>query len=395
MRQRIRRPSWRTARVDGGARACARASPASLRCDRLRRDGPGAEGRPAWQAGSDAGGRAPAVLWGDHGAAPFRSSRSRRACALALCCAAPALALEPAGDGWYWQPPQPQGQLLNDVTFGDAHERVGGRRRRHDPALRRTPARRGSGRARRPRSRSDPWSSPTRSHGWAAGGRNWDVRRGRRARTPGSSWRRWTAASPGWCRRTSRRRGRRPGLRRLPGGLGGRQPRPAAAYDGRWPDLDVAAVGRHAQPDVGRLHGRAARLDRRRDGRPAAHRRRRRHLDADRSSADDGLWTDVSSLLAGPDGAVWAGLGSTEHERRRSGGSPARATAGGRGASSAASARDYDVWDLAADGDDVLAVGPRPGSMPSRRAQCREPGARGRRRRREPGAARHRRERRR
>ena len=41
-------------------------------------------------------------------------------CALALCCAAPALALEPAGDGWYWQAPQPQGQVLNAVAFGDA-----------------------------------------------------------------------------------------------------------------------------------------------------------------------------------------------------------------------------------------------------------------------------------
>ena len=35
--------------------------------------------------------------------------------ALALCCAAPALALEPAGDGWYWQLPQPQGQVLRSV----------------------------------------------------------------------------------------------------------------------------------------------------------------------------------------------------------------------------------------------------------------------------------------
>jgi photosystem II stability/assembly factor-like uncharacterized protein len=40
-------------------------------------------------------------------------------CALALCCAAPALALEPAGDGWYWASPQPQGQFLNAVDFGD------------------------------------------------------------------------------------------------------------------------------------------------------------------------------------------------------------------------------------------------------------------------------------
>jgi photosystem II stability/assembly factor-like uncharacterized protein len=37
--------------------------------------------------------------------------------ALALCCVAPALALEPAGDGWYWQAPQPQGQLLNSVSM--------------------------------------------------------------------------------------------------------------------------------------------------------------------------------------------------------------------------------------------------------------------------------------
>ncbi len=40
--------------------------------------------------------------------------------ALAFCCAAPALALQPAGDGWYWVSPQPQGHTLNDVTFGDA-----------------------------------------------------------------------------------------------------------------------------------------------------------------------------------------------------------------------------------------------------------------------------------
>jgi photosystem II stability/assembly factor-like uncharacterized protein len=40
-------------------------------------------------------------------------------CALALCCAAPALALEPAGDGWYWQSPQPQGNVLNAVVFSD------------------------------------------------------------------------------------------------------------------------------------------------------------------------------------------------------------------------------------------------------------------------------------
>ena len=57
-------------------------------------------------------------LWGDHGAAPIRSAFSPSCCAhSALCCAAPALALEPAGDGWYWQSPQPQGQLLNAVTF--------------------------------------------------------------------------------------------------------------------------------------------------------------------------------------------------------------------------------------------------------------------------------------
>ena len=42
--------------------------------------------------------------------------------ALALCCAAPALALAPAGDGWYWQLPQPQGQLLNSVTMPDGHD---------------------------------------------------------------------------------------------------------------------------------------------------------------------------------------------------------------------------------------------------------------------------------
>ena len=40
--------------------------------------------------------------------------------ALALWCAAPALALEPAGDGWYWQLPQPQGQILNAVAMPDA-----------------------------------------------------------------------------------------------------------------------------------------------------------------------------------------------------------------------------------------------------------------------------------
>jgi photosystem II stability/assembly factor-like uncharacterized protein len=40
-------------------------------------------------------------------------------CVLALCCAAPALALEPAGDGWCWTSPQPQGQFLNAVDFGD------------------------------------------------------------------------------------------------------------------------------------------------------------------------------------------------------------------------------------------------------------------------------------
>ena len=42
--------------------------------------------------------------------------------ALALCCAAPALALQPAGNGWYWQLPQPQGQLLNSVTMPDAQD---------------------------------------------------------------------------------------------------------------------------------------------------------------------------------------------------------------------------------------------------------------------------------
>lgn len=41
-------------------------------------------------------------------------------CTLALCCAAPALALEPAGDGWYWQLPQPQGNVLNSVAMPDA-----------------------------------------------------------------------------------------------------------------------------------------------------------------------------------------------------------------------------------------------------------------------------------
>ena len=41
-------------------------------------------------------------------------------CALALCFAAPALALEPAGDGWYWQLPQPKGCWLNGVAMPDA-----------------------------------------------------------------------------------------------------------------------------------------------------------------------------------------------------------------------------------------------------------------------------------
>ena len=40
--------------------------------------------------------------------------------ALALGGAVPALALEPAGDGWYWQLPQPQGQMLNAVDMPDA-----------------------------------------------------------------------------------------------------------------------------------------------------------------------------------------------------------------------------------------------------------------------------------
>ena len=39
--------------------------------------------------------------------------------AIALCCAAPALALEPAGDGWYWQLPQPQGHALYGVALTD------------------------------------------------------------------------------------------------------------------------------------------------------------------------------------------------------------------------------------------------------------------------------------
>jgi photosystem II stability/assembly factor-like uncharacterized protein len=41
--------------------------------------------------------------------------------ALALCCSAPALALEPAGDGWYWQLPQPQGgRALYGLAMPDA-----------------------------------------------------------------------------------------------------------------------------------------------------------------------------------------------------------------------------------------------------------------------------------
>ena len=40
----------------------------------------------------------------------------------ALAAAGPALALQPAGAGWFWQSPQPQGAHLNDVSFGGAHD---------------------------------------------------------------------------------------------------------------------------------------------------------------------------------------------------------------------------------------------------------------------------------
>ena len=113
---RERHPPALTAYGAPGPAACfARA------CSMLIGGGREPEGPPGVEApGGPSGGSSRPSLGGTMG--PRRSVLllSALLCALALCCAAPALALEPAGDGWYWASPQPQGNVLSAVAFGDA-----------------------------------------------------------------------------------------------------------------------------------------------------------------------------------------------------------------------------------------------------------------------------------
>ena len=246
--------------------------------------------------------------------------------ALALCCAAPALALEPAGDGWYWQSPQPQGQMLNDVTFGDALNAwaVG------DAGTLMHSADAGATWQRQSAPTMQPLGSVVFTNalrGWAAGGRNWDddeasgVYSGVILATVdgGATWvvqkdleteaiadlafiddlEGWAVGSRGLLLHTTD---------------GGQT----------WTTQSIGVTRNlmsvaFKDPRRGWIGGARGILLRTADGGATWTRKK---------SADDGMWIDVSSLLPGPDGAVWAGLGS----RRSSGSSGrlARSVDGGR-----------------------------------------------------------------
>ena len=277
--------------------------------------------------------------------------------ALALCCAAPALALAPAGDGWYWQLPQPQGQLLNSVTMPDGQRCLGRRQRRRDHALH--GRRRELGRSRRPRPpiRWPTSPSPTPSTvapwaGWAG------------TRTP--------------CT-TSRRSGRPVIAFTSDGGTTWQ----AAPAPGKRPLTGVSFVGQDGWA-VGK-HGTILHSS---DGGATWVRQRSGVLrdlgavtftDAQHGFAagsqgvfvktvDGGLtwtrikgsgeffWFDCNSLAMDGAGTLWASMGargmSGEFDRL------ACSADGGRHWRTVDMGWDYDIWDITARGARIVGVGP-------------------------------------
>ena len=276
-------------------------------------------------------------------------------CALALCCAAPALALEPAGDGWYWQSPQPQGQVLNEVTFGDALNvwAVG------DAGTIMHSSDAGLTWQRQDAPTTEPLGSVVFTdalHGWAAGGRNWsseettDESSGVILATQdgGATWvlqkeladaaiadLAFVGALEGWAV------GSRGLLLHTVDGGTTWTPRETGVSR----TLRSVAFEDARRGYIGSGHGLLIRTT---DGGTTWTRKRQ---------ADDGMWTSVSSLLVDPDGAVWAGLGDRDMSgsfRRL-----ARSTDRGRTWHMVRGlGTDYGVLGLAADGRRIIAVGP-------------------------------------
>jgi photosystem II stability/assembly factor-like uncharacterized protein len=278
-------------------------------------------------------------------------------CALALCCAAPALALEPAGDGWYWQSPQPQGKLLNDVTFSDALNvwAVGdGGTVMHSPDAGATWSRVGVPSL----EVLDAVVFADALHGWAAGGTDKDVDQEDSTDAHsgvilvtddgGATWsvqRELTASGIADIAFLDVRNGWAVGtggllLRTVDGGrTWAEQP------SGTTRNLLAVAFSDARHGCIGAAGGVVLYTS---NGGETWRRGR---------AAISGVEGDVATLLARPDGTVWAGLGG----RTVSGRFPrlARSTDGGRTWRIVPGPGiGYDIWGLAADGDRLLAVGP-------------------------------------
>jgi len=279
--------------------------------------------------------------------------------ALALCCAATSPALEPAGDGWYWQSPQPQGDLLNAVAFGDAANvwAVGD-----------------GGTILHSADAGATWhlqSSPTAmslgsvafadsTHGWAAGGRGWSDDESMPGATNDGVILATTDGGTTWGVQTT-----------VPGkavaalsfvddqqgwAVGNRGLILHTADGGKTWVRQKSGVTRYVMSVtfVDALHGYAGcaygLVLATSDGGVTWTR-----LPSQRSLG----WSDVNSLAVTVDGSLVAGLGSRtmtgEFARL------ARSTDGGRVWRRARLGWVYDVWSLATTGDRVVAVGPHQG----------------------------------
>ncbi len=279
--------------------------------------------------------------------------------AAAAAAAAPAAALTPAGTGWFWQSPQPQGNELNDVAFGDAASvwavgNGGTILHSSDAGLTWQPQASGT---------TESLASVDfvdASHGWAVGGQNWaedDFT------VPGATFTgvilattdggvTWTSQSElddkavadvafvndkeGWAVGTR--------------GLIVHTTDGGAAWTGQ---TSGVASNLMSVAFVDALHGYAGGAEgtilATSDGGATWTRLRTAEKSLD--------WTAVSSLAVDGNGTVWAGLGS----RSMTGDFPrlARSSDGGRHWRAAGVGRVFDVWRVVASGQRIVAVGPQ------------------------------------
>jgi photosystem II stability/assembly factor-like uncharacterized protein len=271
----------------------------------------------------------------------------------AAAVVAPAGALQPAGAGWFWQSPVPQGRTLNDVAFGDAQNAWavgGGGTIMHSSDAGVTW-----------QAQSTPTTEPLGSvdfvdatRGWAVGGANWDSDMSDDAFTGvilgtsdgGVTWTRqlqlsnravadvafvndqlgWAVGSRGLILHT----------------VDGGQTWSSQASGVRRNLMSVV----FANADRGYIGGADGTLLATSDGGLTWRQRK----------AAPFFWVDVSSLAVDGKGTLWAGLGS----HTMSGNFPrlARSSNGGRTWRQVGVGHDYDIWHVTASGQHVWATGP-------------------------------------